>query len=98
MTTRDTGGPAFPNRGDNSPGHFNYDGMTLEDWFAGQALSANWWADLKMKVPPNPDTGEPAPGRQAKPQEVAASCYIIAAAMVAERARRNASDDGGPKQ
>ena len=38
MTKKPTGGPAFPNRGDNSPGFPYYDGMTLRDWFAGQVL------------------------------------------------------------
>ena len=38
MTGHDDGGPAFPNRGVNSHGPSNYDGMTLRDWFAGQAL------------------------------------------------------------
>ena len=40
MTKRyDDGGPAFPNRGVNSHGPSNYDGMSLRDWFAGQALA-----------------------------------------------------------
>jgi hypothetical protein len=34
MTTIDDGGPAFPRHGYNSN-----DGMTLRDWFAGQALA-----------------------------------------------------------
>lgn len=47
---KDTGGPAFPRRQHNSirggdlvhptriPGHGGHPGMTLRDWFAGQAL------------------------------------------------------------
>lgn len=35
----DTGGPAFPNRGDNSDQWPYYDGMTLFDYYAGQALA-----------------------------------------------------------
>jgi hypothetical protein len=35
----DNGGPAFPNRGDNTPTNQIYDGMSLRDWFAGMALS-----------------------------------------------------------
>lgn len=31
--------PAFPNKGDNTPGYEIYDGMTLRDYFAGQALA-----------------------------------------------------------
>ena len=34
------GGPAFPNRGDNTPTNPIYDGMSLRDWFAGQALAS----------------------------------------------------------
>lgn len=41
---KDDGGPAFPHDGrDNGPGNIKgrpHDGMTLRDWFAGQALAA----------------------------------------------------------
>jgi hypothetical protein len=33
------GGPAFPNRGDNTPTNPIYDGMSLRDWFAGKAVN-----------------------------------------------------------
>jgi hypothetical protein len=36
MTDIDDGGPAFPNLGYNAEKVFN--GMTLRDWFAGQAM------------------------------------------------------------
>ena len=36
MTTKKTGGPAFPLL---VPGSHCTDGMTLRDWFAGQALA-----------------------------------------------------------
>ena len=40
---KDDGGPAFPHDGrDNGPGNIKgrpHDGMTLRDWFAGQALA-----------------------------------------------------------
>jgi hypothetical protein len=43
MSERDNGGPAFPHDGrDNGPGNIKgrpHDGMTLRDWFAGQALT-----------------------------------------------------------
>lgn len=38
VETKD-GGPAFPNHGDNTPDYPIFDGMSLRDWFAGQALS-----------------------------------------------------------
>jgi hypothetical protein len=37
MNNIDDGGPAFPNLGYNAEEIFN--GMTLRDWFAGQALA-----------------------------------------------------------
>lgn len=36
---RDDGGPAFPTEPNTQPGHFAHHGMTLRDWFAGQALA-----------------------------------------------------------
>ena len=36
--SKNDGGPAFPNRADNSIAYPYYDGMTLRDYFAGQAL------------------------------------------------------------
>jgi hypothetical protein len=38
MTRRDHGGPSFPQLAPNSL-HLNAAGMTLRDWFAGQALA-----------------------------------------------------------
>lgn len=38
MTT-DNGGSAFPAVGNKMPGHFEHHGMTLRDYFAGQALA-----------------------------------------------------------
>ncbi len=32
------GGPAYPNRGDNTPTHDCYDGMSRLDYFAGEAM------------------------------------------------------------
>lgn len=32
------GGPAFPNRGDNTPTNKIYDRMSIRQWYAGQAL------------------------------------------------------------
>jgi hypothetical protein len=41
--SKNDGGPAFPHEGrDNGPGNIKgwpHDGMSLRDWFAGQALS-----------------------------------------------------------
>jgi hypothetical protein len=39
--TKDNGGTAFPQLEPNSA-YFNATGMTLRDWFAGQALATAW--------------------------------------------------------
>ena len=39
MTTKDNGGPAFPTKPLGPVYGKLYDGMTLRDWFAGQALA-----------------------------------------------------------
>jgi hypothetical protein len=53
MTQKDNGGPAFPHDGrDNGPGNIKgraHDGMSLRDWFAGQAL-AGFCSDPDMKT------------------------------------------------
>lgn len=42
--TNPTGGPAFPGKAFTRGGHPNGEsmGMTLRDWFAGQAIRARW--------------------------------------------------------
>lgn len=64
------GGPAFPNRGDNTPSNKIYDGMTLRDYFAGQVLAGSMtnklWDDLLLP-------------------EHAEECYRLADAMLAAR-------------
>ena len=39
MSRPNNGGPAFPNKGDNTPGHEIYDGMSLRAYFAGQVVA-----------------------------------------------------------
>jgi len=78
MTTND-GGPAFPRPAsmmalhDEPTLHRAFAGMSLRDWFAGQAL-AGMLAGL-----PDADRG---------PKGYAHDAYLIAAAMLAERERR----------
>jgi hypothetical protein len=38
-TIRDDGGPAFPTEPNTQPGFYKQHGMTLRDYFAGQALA-----------------------------------------------------------
>lgn len=76
--SKETGGPAFPLQSigpDFPPG---YSGMTLRDYFAAKALSGM--------------LADPAVGTSHKsPQEGAAAlanvCYMLADAMLAERAK-----------
>ena len=46
MTDRHDGGPAFPHRNDLCP---QMNGMTLRDWFAGQALAGMNAADRRWE-------------------------------------------------
>ena len=49
MTIKD-GGPAFPSKlwGQSHSDGLKHDGMSLRDWFAGQAISGIW-ADGELK-------------------------------------------------
>jgi hypothetical protein len=80
MTTKPDGGPAFPHDGrDNGPGNIKgraHDGMTLRDWFAGQALAV----------------GMVAIGRESGPvrwDAFATDCYLAADAMLSARGGRD---------
>jgi len=71
----DTGGPAFPRFVPD--GHYNgsvdAEGMTLRDWFAGQAL-AGYMADPNLVC-----------GDSVARQRVAKVCYGLADAMLEAR-------------
>lgn len=66
------GGPAFPRSEGQSSTEF--DGMTLRDWFAGQAL-AGWLASF-------------GPGEAVKVNGLAQFAYEIADALLAARDKR----------
>lgn len=74
---KDDGGPAFPRYGVKAGfSHtkpYYEDGMTLRDWFAGQALCFITHPDMK---------------RNALATDIAHSAYMIADAMLAERSKR----------
>lgn len=82
-----TGGPAFPVPVDGATDGRTHDaGMTLLDWFAGQAL-----AGLISKLPVIDQTeqfGIKVADKIAYNSDVACSCYALADAMLAEKARR----------
>ncbi len=69
MTQKDNGGPAFPSLA--GPLSTGQTGMTLRDWFAGQALMG-LMAD---------------PGVTSSHQIVAGACYRFADAMIEERSK-----------
>lgn len=67
--------------------------MTLLDWFAGQALQG-----LISKLPVIDQTGEfeiKVSDKIAYNRDVAESCYELASAMLAEKARREATCKDG---
>ena len=73
MTKHDDGGPAFPQQHTDTRGFTVWsDGMTLLDWFAGQAVGA-YCAHVEQ---------------EATIGDTANWAYRIAAAMLAEKRRR----------
>lgn len=80
----DNGGPAFP-QADNEQAHTN-PGMTMLDWFAGQALNAF----LPVALRENAFLG--AGEGRTLPKWLASDAYDYAVAMIAEKRRREAED------
>lgn len=78
-TPKNDGGPAFPWSPDG-PNYQTYPGMSLRDWFAGQAL-AGIIADQEGK---RAIRNAVADSDRFAPQ-VASVCYLLADAMLAER-------------
>jgi hypothetical protein len=72
VSEADDSGQAFPT---GNPTHGGYNGMTLRDYFAGQALAGVWAGResdfVKISAPTTTD--------------VAVSCYAIADAMIQAR-------------
>ncbi len=89
MKDNDNGGPAFPEQ--NIMAHGNMmlaettPGMTLRDWFAGQALPG-YVMDFDQNATGIIDPDYKAPGKtRTYGQEVAKRCYAFADAMLAAR-------------
>ena len=76
MSTKDNGGSAFPVRewiGPNDQMIWPETGMSLRDWFAGQAL-----AGLSSRLGYHP---------KSDPADVVGDAYTLADAMIAERSK-----------
>lgn len=74
MAAKDDGGPAFPATEANGCNSGVW-GMSLRDWFAGQAMSG-WLADPAVRVADADDA-----------RTHAERCYLIADAMLAARSK-----------
>jgi hypothetical protein len=70
------GGPAFPRSAaeHSHGGHYEQDGMSIRDWFAGHALSG------QLAFSPH-DSFD----KTHQPEDVAVLCYRFADAMIAAR-------------
>ena len=77
MTTKDTGGPAFPTYESNRDGHIygTASGLDLRDYFAAKAMAVH------MAALSTWDAGSP----EAWQQEISRLSYMTADAMLAER-------------
>lgn len=75
MSEKKNGGPAFPGEMDSQFGIQYWNGMTLRDYFAGQALGI-----MNTAL----DQGYWSPGENPN-AEIAAAAYQIADSMLAER-------------
>lgn len=88
-----TGGPAFPltaSTGDSRDGVYCQNGMTLLDWYAGQALPAVVADSLAFNLRMM-EAGKPPVLQES---DVAKQSYVYASAMLAEKARREADHSG----
>ena len=82
MNTKPDGGPAFPHPINKHEAGMQYkivDGMSLRDWFAGQALAAGL-NGLEGVI--GPDESQADFGKR-----MSAMSYAIADAMIAERSK-----------
>lgn len=74
MTTKQTGGPVYPQ---TQNGAIMHEGMTLRDWFAGRALSDVAWGFTS--------DGKASEISEQSARNCAAMCYQLADAMLEER-------------
>lgn len=83
MSARDDGGPAFPTKseGQCGPNTYRFPGMSLRDWFAGQALAGI--------------CGDGIPGAHHTAPNTARDAYEYADAMLAVRCTRAYAEERG---
>ncbi len=89
MSKKSDGGPAFPAEGP-SAGQFENPGMSLHDWFAGQALTGiiAFWETWALSEARESDDGSHQFDEVPKShwhRRASISAYHYAAAMIAER-------------
>jgi hypothetical protein len=99
MTNQNDGGPAFPIPNDDRPGAYEaHPGMTLRDWFAGQALpqAVLDYGEPSMSTTAKQrcDRGNPvlpyaAQGSGTRESIIARQAYRYADAMLAAREARH---------
>jgi hypothetical protein len=85
MTNIDDGGPAFPiavSTGDPRDGVYSRDGMSLRDYFAGQAL-----IDIRIRTHIAKASGHIV--SDCSPKDMATEAYIIADEMMKARNKIN---------
>ena len=73
---KNNGGPAFP----RDERHLGHNGMSLRDWFAGQALGAVATISIQPGM-------KAADGGPIESRHIAQAAYNIADAMLAERSK-----------
>lgn len=78
-------GAAFP--GMDHSGNFHNNGMTLRDWFAGQAISGVLVGDELVTLEKILEKKDGSSEYATTDIEIARACYRLADAMLAERAK-----------
>lgn len=93
--SKDNGGPAFPII---TGGYIQFSGMTLRDWFAGQAPEpTKEWLDTMYRFDSalNPHNDSYKPKRRTTAELIAAWKYEVADAMIETRAQSVTAKEKG---
>ena len=92
MVAKHDGEAAFPRpysvsgqRAALERGVLEQNGMSLRDWFAGQALAATDWEKALAEQFKTPNVFEASGGVDARFEALAARCYELADAMLTKR-------------